>query len=182
MALEIVRKIIGGKWTTVAEEEPSGGTPFNGGTITENLVIDTASGPQLFVEGAVSGDYDALFAFDVPSGAMFRGFTDGTGLWRIQEEGSAFAFEQPVGALAGDILTVADYGVIITEANASGGQELLHVSREAGGKIGFFNATPVARQTNVADPTGGSVIDVECRAALASLLTKLEAYGLLASS
>lgn len=32
----------------------------------------------------------------------------------------------------------------------------------------------------VADPTGGGVVDAECRAAVASLLAKLRTHGLIA--
>ncbi|MFB3828965.1 MAG: phage tail protein [Bryobacteraceae bacterium] len=37
------------------------------------------------------------------------------------------------------------------------------------------------QQAHVADPTGGDVVDDECRAALATLLSRLEAAGILAS-
>lgn len=47
-------------------------------------------------------------------------------------------------------------------------------------KIGFFNAAPVVQPTNVADPTGGGVVDNECRAQLILALTRLENLGLFA--
>lgn len=47
-------------------------------------------------------------------------------------------------------------------------------------KLGFYNATPVVQQTNVANPTGGAIIDAEARTAIDAILTRLEALGLLA--
>jgi len=49
-------------------------------------------------------------------------------------------------------------------------------------KIGFFNATPVVQQTNVADPSGGATQDAEARTAIAAILTRLETLGLFAAS
>lgn len=48
-------------------------------------------------------------------------------------------------------------------------------------KLGFFNATPVVQQTNVANPAGGATIDAEARTAIDAILTRLEALGLFAS-
>jgi hypothetical protein len=36
------------------------------------------------------------------------------------------------------------------------------------------------RQPEVADPAGGSVVDTQCRAAVASILTTLRTHGLIA--
>ena len=52
--------------------------------------------------------------------------------------------------------------------------------KHTGTTVGFFNASPVAQQTSIADPTGGSVIDVECRAKLALLLSAIDNLGLTA--
>jgi hypothetical protein len=40
-------------------------------------------------------------------------------------------------------------------------------------KLGFWNATPIVQPTAVADPTGGTIIDIECRAQLAALLSRM---------
>lgn len=47
-------------------------------------------------------------------------------------------------------------------------------------KIGLWNATPVVQPAGIADVSGGSNIDVEARAALNSLIGKLETIGILA--
>lgn len=48
--------------------------------------------------------------------------------------------------------------------------------------IGFFAATPVAKQAFIADPTGGATVDAEARTAITAVITALENYGLLATS
>lgn len=57
----------------------------------------------------------------------------------------------------------------------------LRIQLDATG-IGFFAATPVARQAFIADPTGGSTVDAEARTAITALITAMENYGLLATS
>jgi hypothetical protein len=56
--------------------------------------------------------------------------------------------------------------------------------------IGELHATAVfvagervlaARQPAIADPTGGSVVDLEVRSAVAAMLATLRAHGLIAS-
>lgn len=49
-------------------------------------------------------------------------------------------------------------------------------------KLGVGDATPVTTQTHIADVTGGSTTDAEARAAIASILNVLEAFGLTATS
>lgn len=48
--------------------------------------------------------------------------------------------------------------------------------------LGFFAATPVAKQAFIADPTGGATVDAEARTAITAVITALENYGLLATS
>lgn len=48
--------------------------------------------------------------------------------------------------------------------------------------LGFFNATPVAKQAFIADPSGGATVDTEARTAITAVITALENYGLLATS
>ena len=47
-------------------------------------------------------------------------------------------------------------------------------------KLGFFNATPVVQQAAVANPSGGAVIDTECRAQLSLLLNRMRTLGFVA--
>lgn len=48
--------------------------------------------------------------------------------------------------------------------------------------IGFLGATPSPRLSHIADPSGGSTVDAEARAAIGSILTALETFGLVATS
>jgi hypothetical protein len=48
-------------------------------------------------------------------------------------------------------------------------------------KLSVYNATPVVQGAAVADATGGSVIDVEGRAALNALLARIRAFGIIAA-
>lgn len=48
--------------------------------------------------------------------------------------------------------------------------------------IGFLGATPAVRQSHIADPSGGTTEDAEARAAINSILSVLETFGLVATS
>lgn len=48
-------------------------------------------------------------------------------------------------------------------------------------KIGFYGATPVVQGASIADPTGGATVDTEARTAINSLISRLEAAGLIAT-
>lgn len=45
-------------------------------------------------------------------------------------------------------------------------------------KLGFFGHTPVVKQGAISAPSGGSVIDIEGRNAITSIINKDAAYGL----
>ncbi len=47
-------------------------------------------------------------------------------------------------------------------------------------KLAFFGGTPVVRQNNISDPTGGSDIDSQARTAVNSIIDTLQAYNLIA--
>lgn len=47
-------------------------------------------------------------------------------------------------------------------------------------KIGFFGQTPVIQPGAVSPPAGGTVIDIQSRAAIGSLITALVALGIIA--
>lgn len=49
------------------------------------------------------------------------------------------------------------------------------------GNIGFFSTAPVAQGASIADPSGGATQDAECRTATIALITRLEAFGLIAT-
>lgn len=47
-------------------------------------------------------------------------------------------------------------------------------------KLAVGSATPVTTQAAITAPTGGSTIDAEARTAINLLITRLEAFGLVA--
>lgn len=47
-------------------------------------------------------------------------------------------------------------------------------------KIGFLGKTPVVRQATISDPTGGTTQDAEARAAINTLIDRLQAFGFIA--
>lgn len=49
------------------------------------------------------------------------------------------------------------------------------------GNVGFYGATPVAQPTAVANAAGGTIIDIEARAALNALLARLRTLGVIAT-
>ena len=49
-------------------------------------------------------------------------------------------------------------------------------------KVGFHGATPTAQAAHIPDPSGGSTVDAEARAAIEAILVVLEGKGLLAGS
>ena len=48
--------------------------------------------------------------------------------------------------------------------------------------VGFLGATPAARRSHVADPSGGSTVDAEARTAINAILVTLETFGFHATS
>lgn len=47
--------------------------------------------------------------------------------------------------------------------------------------VAFYGATPAAQQAAVANVSGGTIIDIEGRAALNALLARLRTLGLIAT-
>ena len=73
-------------------------------------------------------------------------------------------------------LTLPDAADIVV--NATTGTKIGTATTQ---KIGFYNATPVVQGASVADASGGAVIDVEARAAINALISRIEATGLIAT-
>ncbi len=74
-----------------------------------------------------------------------------------------------------------------SDANITVGKGVLKIDTDvelAFGKVYKANARQVvgARQAHIADPSGGTPVDTEARAAICSVLSALETHGLLASS
>ena len=51
------------------------------------------------------------------------------------------------------------------------------ILEHTGSSVGFLSASPVAQQSKINDPSGGSTIDSEARTAISSIIDVLEAFG-----
>lgn len=49
-------------------------------------------------------------------------------------------------------------------------------------KLSTSDKAPAAQQTAITAPTGGSTVDAEARTAINAIITRLEAYGLVADN
>ncbi|MCB9913451.1 MAG: hypothetical protein H6827_10675 [Planctomycetes bacterium] len=54
------------------------------------------------------------------------------------------------------------------------------VGADATQKIGFRGATPTVQAAHLPDPSGGTTVDAEARAAIGAILVALEGKGLVA--
>jgi len=74
-----------------------------------------------------------------------------------------------------------DVATINTTAGSAGGTKRgLQICSAATDELGFFGATPVDQPATVTDPSGGSTVDTEARAAITSLIDRLQELGLIA--
>ena len=67
-----------------------------------------------------------------------------------------------------------------TAGSAGGTKRGLQICSAATDELGFFGATPVDQPATVADPSGGSTVDTEARAAIAAVIDRLQELGLIA--
>lgn len=78
-------------------------------------------------------------------------------------------------------LTVATANMTITDVDvvlsATTGTKIGTATTQ---KLGFYNKAPITQGAAVTDPTGGVVVDAECRTATTALNARLKAVGLLA--
>lgn len=82
-------------------------------------------------------------------------------------KGSKFVFNRPIQILDGNDITIAsEHG---TRIGTSGTQ-----------KIGFFGNTPIVQFPSgyIVQPTGGTVVDNECRATVSDMKYLLDQFGL----
>ena len=56
------------------------------------------------------------------------------------------------------------------------------VGADASAKVGFHGVAPTAQAAHIPDPSGGSTVDAEARAAINAILVALEGKGLVAGS
>lgn len=79
------------------------------------------------------------------------------------------------------VLAVIQRNSIVLEKDVViSAQNGIRIGTTTGGKIGFFNATPVAQQATIADPSGGATVDTQARTAINSILDVLDALGFTA--
>ena len=75
----------------------------------------------------------------------------------------------------------ANVCTIQTTAGSAGGTKRgLQIGGASTDELGFFGATPVDQPATVADPSGGSTVDTEARAAIAAVIDRLQELGLIA--
>lgn len=81
------------------------------------------------------------------------------------------------------LLVGASGGFTVTDANdfALGTTTGTKIGTATSQKLGFYNATPIVQGASVADATGGAVIDAEARTAINTLISRIEATGLIAT-
>jgi hypothetical protein len=71
---------------------------------------------------------------------------------------------------------------INTAAGSAGGTKRgLQICSASTDELGFFGATPVDQPATVADPSGGSTVDTEARAAIEAVIDRLQELGLIAT-
>jgi hypothetical protein len=70
--------------------------------------------------------------------------------------------------------------IAVTAGSAGGTLRGLKIGGAATSLLGFYGATPVDRPDTIADPTGGGTIDAEARAAINTIIDRLQELGLIA--
>lgn len=80
-----------------------------------------------------------------------------------------------------DIAWDTNVCTIQTQAGSAGGfKRGLQIGGASTDELGFFGATPVDQPAAVADPSGGSTVDTEARAAIGAVIDRLQELGLIA--
>ena len=99
------------------------------------------------------------------TGAVEVQITNGTDVIRVVAGGHIFpnAATQDLG----------------TEANPWRALYLSGALDHEGTTAGFFGTTPTTQPTAVADPSGGAIIDAESRTAIAAIIDRIQALGLM---
>jgi len=90
-----------------------------------------------------------------------------------------------VGWQTGSASEVVDFEVAsFSLKKVSGGTLLIPFSMLVGSAttdlLGFYGVGPVDQPATVSDPAGGGTVDTECRAAVASIIDRLQELGLIA--
>jgi hypothetical protein len=78
---------------------------------------------------------------------------------------SKYTFQRPIQILDGNDITL-------------GSEHGTRIGTATGQKLGFYGVTPVIQQTAPSEPTGGSVIDVQCRSIMNAVIAELITIGI----
>ena len=76
----------------------------------------------------------------------------------------------------GGTLTAAD-GMNVAVGTGTGTK----IGLSTTSKIGVYNATPVVQGASISDPSGGAIQDAEARTAIIALISRIEAFGIIAT-
>ena len=162
MALELVRKIVGGHWRYVVEEEEAGGAAFNGGTITEPLTIESPGEACLVLDGSqeMQGDLSIIGVDPLEQCLTIQPAAgagdEGTRTFAVKEQsgGSGATVFNVDGAGWTSVALIPDAGFFV--GRVAGGTALLRIDEDS--KIGFFGKAPAARPEVPASPTAQDVV------------------------
>lgn len=183
----------------------NGGSNAVTGGAAGTMALNTGAGGSVAPVGTTrTGGQGGLFTSSLGNGANASGGTTNIGgaggsyTWTAGDGGTGSTTNGVGGShtwTAGISTTTSLNGEFIWK---SGATELIRLTYDgnlklrtsAGTKIGtatnellaFWNASPVVQPTHIADPTGGSVVDVEARAAIASINAMLASTGLTAAA
>ena len=106
---------------------------------------------------------------------IFRRGTSPCG-WHIANTYTSSTSYEAVGfGWDGNVATIST-----TVGSAGGTKRGLQVCTAATDELAFFGATPVDQPATVADPSGGSTVDTEARAAVSAVIDRLQELGLIA--
>ena len=155
--------------------------------MTENLSTGTAASSNLYAKNSSSSQVTASKLSTLYASTLFGQTAANMGLFTNQNSGAAVYGNQANDlvafisnsltrmtiAAAGDI-TLADAVDIVTGTTTG-----TNIGGTTTAKVSFYDAAPIVQGASVADPTGGGVVDVECRAQLSALLSRIEATGLI---
>lgn len=88
---------------------------------------------------------------------------------------TATSLERLSIAWSGNVCTIE------TEAGSAGGTlRGLKIGGASTSLLGFYGSTPVDQPATVADPSGGSTVDTQARAAVSAVIDRLQELGLIA--
>ncbi|MCB9911388.1 MAG: hypothetical protein H7A46_18815 [Verrucomicrobiales bacterium] len=102
------------------------------------------------------------------------------GTW-LQTRAAAVVVDPSTGTIpTGYLIWNVTDGAVKRHAGAYSWE--ITVGGDAAAKVGFHGVTPTAQAAHIADPSGGTTVDAEARAAINTILVALEGKGVVAGS